>query len=303
MKLHNLHSRIAISRAPQSGFSLVELMVSLTIGMVVILFVTSLFLQGKASTRLQDENNRMQEDGRAAMNLLGRNIKQAWFGEPVLILPGGLLTEFRGQGLFACDNDFTAQNNFANLACGGGGNPALQVSYQTNNVADATIGTGVDCNGQVVAPDANNNRFVTNRFYLGRPANETNLALYCVGSGNPAIAQPLLSNVEAMVLTYGVDTNRDKSADVFTTSAATALVNAPATPGLQGFPAFKDVVSVGVCLQLVSLNQVSPIKQTYTGCNGVQTTATDNRYRLILSNVFAVRSSAGTSLVMPPVTP
>ncbi len=303
MKLPNISPRFSTLRAFHSGFSLVELMVSLTIGMVVILFVTSLFLQGKASTRLQDENNRMQEDGRAAMNLLGRNIKQAWFGEPVSILPSGLLTEFRGQGLYGCDNDFTNKANFASLACGGGQNPALQVSYQTSRNADATIGAGVDCNGQVVAPDANNNSFVTNRFFLSRPANEPNFALYCVGSGNAAISQPLLSNVESMVLTYGVDTNNDKSADVFTTSATDALNHSPAVSGGMGFPAFKGVVSVGVCLQLVSLNQVSPIRQVYTGCNGVQTTAPDNRYRLILSNVFTVRSSAGTSLVMPPTVP
>ncbi len=291
-----------VSAALQTGFSLIELMVSLTIGMVLILFVSNLYLGSKSTTRIQDENARMQESGRSAMHLLGRSIKQAWFGKPVTMSKDGLLTSFTGQGLAGCNGHFTAMNNFADTSCSGTGpSSSLHVSYQFDGVANPAIGAGVDCNGQSAPPDATPGMvLIANRFFLQKPANEANLALYCLGNGGP-VAQPIISNVENMVLTYGIDTpsangKKDKSADIFTNSANDALT---LTPQSANFPAFKDVVSVGVCLQLVSNNEVTSEPQAYTNCDGAKVTANDRKLRLVLKNVFAIRNSSGTSLLAP----
>lgn len=284
----------------QKGFSLVELMVSLTIGLVVILFVTSLYVGSKSSSRLQDDNTRMQEDGRAAMNLIGSNIKQAWFGEPRGYSLFGVVSDFQGRGLIACDNGFAAPTDFANEACaaGGSGQPSLQLSYKVNGVSNLTLGIGTDCNGQTVPADATGVPVVINRFYLVKKSGEAP-SLYCAGNGN-AVPQPVLQNVENLVFTYGIDENNDaySSPDFFTTSAATALLKSPASPGFPatGFPAFKKVITVGVCMQLVSNNQVTQGNQTYTDCNGTVQTGTDHKFRLILQNTFVLRNNSAATV-------
>ena len=283
----------------QDGFSLIELMVSLTIGLVVILFVTSLYVGSKSSSRLQDDNTRMQEDGRAAMNLIGSNIKQAWFGEPRGYSLFGVVSDFQGRGLIACDAGFTAPTDFANDACASGnGQPGLQLSYKVNGASNLTLGVGTDCNGQAVPADASGVPVVINRFYLVKKTGEAP-SLYCAGNGN-AIPQPVLQNVENLVFTYGIDENNDaySSPDFFTTSAATALLKSPESPGFPatGFPAFKKVITVAVCMQLVSTNQVTQGDQTYTDCNGMVQKGTDHKFRLILQNTFVMRNNSATTV-------
>ena len=284
----------------QHGFSLIELMVSLTIGLVVILFVTSLYIGSKSSSRLQDDNTRMQEDGRAAMSLIGNNIKQAWFGEPRGYSLFGVVSDFQGRGLIACDNGFAAPTNFANDGCAAGadGQPGLQLSYKVNSASNLTLGIGTDCNGQAVPADASGVAVVINRFYLVKKTGEAP-SLYCAGNGN-VIPQPVLQNVENVVFTYGIDENNDaySSPDFFTTSAATALTKSPASPGFPatGFPAFKKVITVGVCMQLVSTNLVTQGDQTYTDCNGVVQKGTDHKFRLILQNTFVMRNNSATTV-------
>jgi type IV pilus assembly protein PilW len=206
-KNSHLHFVPALPASLQAGFSLIELMVSLAIGLVLILFVSSLYVSSKSSSRLQDENARLQEGGRSAMNLLGRNIKQAWFGQPVVPVKEGLVTQFAGQGFAACDGHFSNMNAFADIGCSGSGpGSALHLSYQVEGVINAAIGAGVDCNGQAVPVDPVSGRnIVVNRFYIQKPGNETNFVLYCLGNGGP-VPQPVVSNVESMIVTYGIDT-------------------------------------------------------------------------------------------------
>jgi len=79
MKISPFHK----SPTAQQGFTLVELMVSVVISLVLVLFVSSLFISSKGSYRINDDNARLQEDGRYAMALIGRNLMQAGFGNPV----------------------------------------------------------------------------------------------------------------------------------------------------------------------------------------------------------------------------
>ena len=92
----------------QAGLTLVELMISIVIGLVLVLFVTTLFINSKSSFRLNDDNARLQEDAAYAMTLIGRNLMQAGFGNVVtstttdFVNPDGT----PAQGLKGCDNGF-----------------------------------------------------------------------------------------------------------------------------------------------------------------------------------------------------
>ncbi len=289
-----------IARMHTAGFSMVELMVSVTIGLVLILFLSSMYLSSRSSGRVLDDNTRMQEDGRAAMALMGRSIKQAWFGQPAVMTASGVRTDLTVAGMIACDSGFATPGNTNATACapaagaGGSSTPALQLAFRVENTPDLVQGIGTDCNGQAAPADANGNRFVANRFYLAINPKDGFPSLMCSGNGNN-IPQPVLSNVEDMVFTYGLMAQNDpnRAAVFYTTSAAEALKRSPASDGFPtvGFPPLREVVSVGVCLQLVSANLLTSIDQTLVDCKGNSVKFTDHRLRVVLRNVYSVRNN------------
>jgi type IV pilus assembly protein PilW len=67
----------ANTRARQSGFSLVELMIALVLGLVVIGGATSVFLSNKESYRSSHALSQIQENSRIAFELIARDARQA----------------------------------------------------------------------------------------------------------------------------------------------------------------------------------------------------------------------------------
>ncbi|MEH6824820.1 MAG: PilW family protein [Motiliproteus sp.] len=61
----------------QSGFSMVELMVAMTLGLLLTAAVLQAFVGAKQTYEFQQEFSRIQENGRFAMEFLSRDIRQA----------------------------------------------------------------------------------------------------------------------------------------------------------------------------------------------------------------------------------
>lgn len=131
--------------AGQRGFSLVEIMVALTISLILMAGVIQIFLSSRASYRLQNGMARLQENGRFAMDFLSRDIGNAGFTTGTAAI---------------------APINSANSTDGGGNvSDAIEISYQ---------GT-TDCLGQAAASP------VINRYYV----NDTNLMCLGNGNATP----------------------------------------------------------------------------------------------------------------------
>lgn len=64
---------------PQSGFSLVELMVAMTIGFIVVASVGYVYLGSRSAFRTTDNMSRMQESARFALDMLSRDVRMAGF--------------------------------------------------------------------------------------------------------------------------------------------------------------------------------------------------------------------------------
>jgi type IV pilus assembly protein PilW len=60
-----------------AGFSLIELMVSLTIGLVIALAAMSAYLGAAGSSKMSETQARMNEDAQAALNILAQQIRMA----------------------------------------------------------------------------------------------------------------------------------------------------------------------------------------------------------------------------------
>jgi type IV pilus assembly protein PilW len=290
------------------GFTLIELMVSITIGLIILLFITSMFVNSKASYDMNDDSSRLQEDGRYAMGVIGRNIIQAGYGK----LRTATTTDFvksdgsPAQGMKGCNTGFTNPKDISldfDPACGTSGKPALQIRYRVDDTYNANTGVGADCNGQNAAVNNANGTanttaigpgIVTNRFYLATKSGESTTSLYCSGSGDFTNPQPILSNVEDMLITYGADTSGNFTPDQYTKDA-TVIEALPISPN-NNKTNWNQVISVKVCLLVASANKVTTSAQTYTKCDGSSATASDKKLRATFTNVFTVRNNSTPSL-------
>jgi type IV pilus assembly protein PilW len=68
-----------MSNLRQKGFSLIELMIALTIGMFLVLGVLYIYSSSRASYATNDAGARVQEDGRFALERLTREIRMAGY--------------------------------------------------------------------------------------------------------------------------------------------------------------------------------------------------------------------------------
>ncbi|MFZ6750114.1 PilW family protein [Undibacterium sp. Ren11W] len=288
------------------GFTLIELMVSITIGLIILLFITSLFVNSKASYDIGDDSSRLQEDGRYAMGVIGRNIIQAGYGK----LLTATTTDFvkadgsPAQAMKGCNSGFAdPKATSLDPVCGTSGKPAFQIRYRVDDTYNANTGVGADCNGQNAAmknadgsanTTATDPGIVTNRFYLATKSGESTTSLYCNGSGAFTNPQPILSNVEDMLITYGADTSGNFTPDQYTTDA-TVIEALPISPN-NNKTNWNQIISVKVCLQVVSANKVTTSAQTYTKCDGSSATASDKKLRATFTNVFTIRNNSTPSL-------
>ena len=274
------------------GVTLIELMVSITIGMVIVLFVSTLYISSRSSARINDDNAIMQNEGRMALSLIGRNLMQAGFGnlassDMTTNTSKAKLTDFIGDGLFGCNTGFATPNSITSKKCASTeGQPAFQVSYRVENTVNTKIGAGTDCNGQTAPYDESKvNRVAVNRFFLKKPEGETQQHLYCLGNGNN-IAQPLLGNVDGMWVRYGITTQTDGDASGFKSVEKYVKASEVVDWG--------SVVSVNICLDLSSpTDKVTMQNQTYVPCGTTAaTTAKDNRLHMAISSVYTLRNNA-----------
>ncbi len=63
----------------QSAYSLIELMIAMTLGMFILAGVLQIFSSNKQSYRLQEGQSRVQENARYVLELLGRDIREAGY--------------------------------------------------------------------------------------------------------------------------------------------------------------------------------------------------------------------------------
>jgi type IV pilus assembly protein PilW len=226
-----------------AGFSLIELMVSLTIGLVIALAAMSAYLGAASSSKMSDAQARMNEDAQAALNVLAQQIRTAGANpvqpnradvfrhnpvyDPTYV--GGTVTSY-GNGttsftvttamsafaIRGCDGTLnaitttTSLDSFSN--CGASTLPdSIAISYEADryNTVPTSTNLPTDCVGGSLPA-------VTATFPSGPSTTATfrvadNRFYIASASGVPSLyckgnggsTQPLVENVEDMQFTYG----------------------------------------------------------------------------------------------------
>ena len=167
----------------QRGMSLIEVMVALAIGLVILTALGYFFLSSNQINRTTDDVSRMQENGRNALELMGRSIRQAGYRVDVD-------KAFSGVALAGVDGASSAPDS-------------ITVQY------DAQEGGDVDCTGAAVASG-----LVTASFAISSGA------LTC---NNGTSTVTVVDNIEDMQITYGVDAEKDGAVDATYITSPTAV--------------------------------------------------------------------------------
>ncbi len=113
MKMFRAHSS-------QRGFTLIELMIAMLIGVFLMAGVIQIFLSAKQAYRLQENLSRLQENGRFAMDFITKDVRMAGFMgcSKALPLPLGTITEqTKINGIANATNNWSSNACSANNEC------------------------------------------------------------------------------------------------------------------------------------------------------------------------------------------
>ena len=192
--------RMRLSIPSQRGFSLIELMVAMVIGLLLTVTISQLFVMSKRNFSSTDDSARVQENIRFAAQLFTRHLRLAGYRASATTLSSTTFASGTDTaGLFGIDGGTTVSDSVKIRFQGSGlGTSAargtMATAFMTADDANAD-GLVVDCRGYKV--DANLISF--NQYSIATGANGSN-ALFCNGS-------EIISDVDNMQIVYGEETD------------------------------------------------------------------------------------------------
>jgi type IV pilus assembly protein PilW len=273
--------RAQSERSAQRGYTLIEIMVALTLGLVVIIGVIQVFISTQQSARIQQAASRMQEDGRMAMALLNRYLRLAgytthpWDKGNTTWNPAINARGFPANATFAAGQVVRGGENDVN------GVDSIRIRYQ--GTADGSVTT---CLGRVVPI----NEMADITFSLTADVPGQGRSLLCTDN-NTNNAQPLVAGLQDMQIWYGLSQDRGAVAGIDANgrlTGATAYVPANLVPANE----WNRVIGVRVSLLVRSeQDQLTLEPQTVT-FNEVNIVPVDRRMRYVMGTTINVRNQA-----------
>ena len=312
----------------QRGVTIVELMIGITIGLVVMLFVSNAFLNGVSTQSSQNGLTRLQESGRFALQLFENEISKAGFHNSY-VLPATFVGKTLGPNGTALLNGTTVNlvqgvdGGPVNVSANSFGSDSLTVAFYGENdpslVTNTPDGHILDCMGNSISRDT----LVVETFsVVTDPNNNNEPSLGCqityvagtagvVGPGGATVCAagttckmavvPIIPQVESLQFLYGVDTPVNGQSD--------GVVNWYANAGDLASTDWTNVISVRISLVVRSsgLDKVNAVSQAQTwnhfgityapgdvapvdDSGSVYSSPADNRFRLMFSSVVALRN-------------
>lgn len=311
MKLYNSHIHKQSALSKQHGLSLIELLISMLIGLVVLAAGSAVYVSSARGSATSEQSTRLNEDGVLALNYLQSQIRQAGYYQklqkgaktaPPATIPKNDQA-FYLPPVLGCTGALGAEAKYTDITCtAAAGNDALVVQYEADiaNTYPTTSKPGfpTNCNGESIetaytttkigATDVNRYQAI-NRFYL---ANNT---LMCIGNVKPDTvtnAQPLFPNVEQMVLRYGVAAQpMVRQENEFDVGRHQVVAYATASD-LKTTADWNRVRSVNICLLVRSQD---PVKDAsgggkYKDCNNTEQTNADGYLRRTFISTVMLRN-------------
>lgn len=214
----------ALSATGMRGFSLVELMIAIVLGLILVAAVGAIYLGSSRSYRTQTSVSQVQEQGRFANLLIAPIVRQAgYLPNPLTQTDPSLIFKSSNNKLavFGFNQSVASTNigsNYQGLASSSvvANTDVIAVAFEGKNdssPADIKLKT---CLGRPV--DAS--QVAVNIFYISSDNGVNSLSCYdnitAEGDSTSSTtastnAQPLVSGVTDMQILYGVDSNSDSN--------------------------------------------------------------------------------------------
>jgi type IV pilus assembly protein PilW len=271
--------------AAQRGFSLIELMISIVIGMVVVGAVFATYLSVGTGSRNSRAMAQMTEDVSLAMNILRSHIAMAGFSTPTGVDGTGRFTKnYTGMAVKGCSSAFTSTDAAIDvLACSGVGEDSIAVVFEADERnAIQSGGNFLDCLGNAIPADGSGRFMSYSRFYI------SNGQLYCRGPGNNA-GQALVENIHDMKVWYGVASGGGAVAN------QVAYYSRAGNAGEMNNADFDRTVSARICLVVTTENEVLDNATAYTDCDGSDVTPADRRLYRAFTQTIVLQNRMGTN--------
>ena len=306
------------------GLTLIELMVSMVIGLILMIAVVATYLGASGAGRASEAQGRMNEDAQAALGILaqqlrmaGDNPKRSNYQSAAPRNPVYVAGTYAVRGCDGKFSDITTAASIQALTCDAGGGAAadsIAISYEADgfNTVATSGGAATDCLGNslpvvpavpqpqmwdgtaVVLATGITYTVADNRFYIATSDAIKSPSLYCKGSGN-ATPQPLVENVEDLQLTYGIAKSDSATPDVAGYLNAAGIVANADLSLLADNVRWSKVITARICVVMRSDLPVvtDAVSAQYTKCNGEkETSPPDLRLRRAYSTTVVLRNRA-----------
>ena len=300
---NNKTTRVVGTMKKQSGFTLIELMISLSLGVAISWVVLDVSLNAMRNSRDIIATGDVIEKGLYLGDLLKREIKHAGFygritSTNIVLSPDSPQTDWctvtptkrhlttpvfginnitslcTDTGLLV-DSDVLMIRRASTAVA-----PSLLVAaqhYIQSNFDDVILATGVAANFTLTGMDGTTlapiHEFYQDVYYVDSDKNFKRRRLV-----NGEIEdEPLIEGVDDFQVQYGIDTDADNIADTFTT-----------TPLSDDYPGWQNVKTVTVSLLISGETVSQPDAKTYQYADKTNVTFNDKRKRRLFSFVVAV---------------
>lgn len=214
---------VAIQRR-QTGLTIIELMVAITVGLLVVLAATALLLSTKTGYIFQDEGARLQETGRYAIESITRTVRQAGYenwdaGAAAILIPPESSASITG--LDASSLKESEAGIDAPVSKSVNGSDVLAVRFSGSGTGAGGDGTLLNCAGFGVAVpiDLEADRGWSIFYVATDKSGEPELRCKYFGKtswNTEAIAR----GIESFQVLYGVDTDADGLPNQFFTATS-----------------------------------------------------------------------------------
>jgi type IV pilus assembly protein PilW len=290
------------SQSSQRGLSLVELMVSMVIGLFVIGAVLISYLGSGQAASQQAAYSQMNDDAQIGLSIIARDLMLAGYTRPTGVnVATGRFSGTPPMAVFGCDKGFVTPNKLDELVAATdcattGSSSAIEVIYEAD--IDNTVAKDAqpsDCVGNTIdkaltpAPWLRNRYYVVNSESTGTARPELHCASNLSNSAGARIGgQPLLENVEVLKAMY-----------------LEALLPLKATPlenqryhyvAASDVAEWGNVLAVRVCLLMRSSDPILTAEDTthitskYLDCDLNSATAADKYLRRAYFTTVALRN-------------
>lgn len=314
------HFSVRRLRATENGRTIVEVMISLSIGLVIVAALSTMFMANRQTFRSSDDMGRLDAEGHLALNILAFHVRMAGYGTllsttesyvnetndgvttanvslPALYTNNSNENGVSVNAIRGCAGGFMDSSaEVSTIACAPGtASDAFLVRYvvdaNTANVNAAGVPT--DCLGAALvlnpATTGSGRRapsgpfyLVENRFFVRM--NNGVPELYCQGNGGTPAGSALTNAAQPIA------ENVEQMKITYGVSSKNSQVADTFLPA-ERVTNWESVISARICLLIRSANDgITQKAQEYRDCSNTNVTATDRRMRNTFISTVSIRS-------------